>query len=155
MDRVGRDALLVVRAQLGDRRSLAELVGHWHDPMWRYVRSMLGAADLADDVTQEVWAAALKSLPGLRQPERFAPWLFTIARRTLVDHLREKYSQQDPPDGEHVDDEVDAVLDRAQVTEGSRRAPGPRTEVLILFYLQGHDAGMTALRSWISHPGRS
>ena len=62
MDRVGRDALLVVRAQLGDRRSLADLVGHWHDPMWRYVRSMLGAADLADDVTQEVWAAALKGL---------------------------------------------------------------------------------------------
>jgi RNA polymerase sigma factor (sigma-70 family) len=136
VDRVGRDALLVVRAQLGDRRSLAELVGHWHDPMWRYVRSMLGAADRADDVTQEVWAAALKGLPGLRQPERLAPWLFTIARRAVVDHLREKYSQQDPPDGEHVDDEVDAVLDRAQVTEGLAELPAREREVLSLFYLQ-------------------
>ena len=102
MDRIGRDALLVVRAQLGDRQSLAELVGHWHDPMWRYVRSMLGAPDRADDVTQEVWAAALRGLPRLRQPERFAPWLFTIARRSVVDHLREKYGQPESPDGEHV-----------------------------------------------------
>ena len=137
MDRVGRDALLVVRAQLGDRRSLADLVGHWHDPMWRYVRSMLGAADLADDVTQEVWAAALRSLPGLRQPERFAPWLFTIARRTVVDHLRDRYGQMDLPDGAHVDDDVDAVLDRAQVRDGLAELPAREREVLMLFYL--HD----------------
>jgi RNA polymerase sigma-70 factor (ECF subfamily) len=104
--------------------------------MWRYVRSMLGAADLADDVTQEVWAAALKGLPGLRQPERFAPWLFTIARRSVVDHLGDKYAQPDPPDGGHVDGEVDAVLDRAQVAEGLAELPAREREVLMLFYLQ-------------------
>src|SRR5688572_24623854 len=64
VDRVRRDALLVVEAQLGDRRSLAELVGHWHEPIWRYVRRMLGSRGVADDVSQEVWARALKALPG-------------------------------------------------------------------------------------------
>lgn len=41
MDRIRRDALLVVRAQLGDRRALADLVTHWHEPIWRYVRGMV------------------------------------------------------------------------------------------------------------------
>jgi RNA polymerase sigma factor (sigma-70 family) len=137
VDRVGHDALLVVRAQLGDRQSLAELVEHWHEPVWRYVRRMLDSPGRADDVSQELWAAALKALPGLRQPDRFVPWLFTIARRAVMDHLRQKYSHVDPPEVEPVDDGVDAVLDRAQVAQGLALLPPREREVLILFYL--HD----------------
>ncbi|WP_243707170.1 sigma-70 family RNA polymerase sigma factor [Micromonospora sp. KC606] len=141
VDRVGRDALLVVRAQLGDRRALAELVGHWHDPVWRYVRRMLDGPGQADDVSQDVWAGALKALPRLQQPERFAPWLFTIARRSVMDHLREKYSQADPVDGDGAgDDDVSAVLNRAQVAEGLAGLPVREREVLILFYL--HDLAL-------------
>jgi RNA polymerase sigma-70 factor (ECF subfamily) len=40
---------------------------------------MLGGPD--DDVVQEVWLAVVKGLPRLRRPDRFAPWLFTVARR--------------------------------------------------------------------------
>ncbi|HEX8629633.1 MAG TPA: sigma-70 family RNA polymerase sigma factor [Catenuloplanes sp.] len=135
-----RDALLVVRAQLGDRRSLAELVGHWHDPVWRYVRRMLDGPGRADDVSQEVWAGALRALPKLREPERFAPWLFTIARRSVMDHLREKYSAAEPVGVEQVDDEVAAVLDRTQLAEGLADLPPREREVLILFYL--HDLAL-------------
>jgi RNA polymerase sigma factor (sigma-70 family) len=134
VDRVRRDALLVVRAQLGDRRSLAELVGHWHEPVWRYVRRMLDRPGLADDVSQEVWAAALKALPALKQPQRFAPWLFTIARRSVMDQLLDKYSQADPLDGDPAGgDEAAAALDRAQVAEGLAGLPVCEREVLILF----------------------
>jgi len=144
VDRVGRDALLVVRAQLGDRRSLAELVGHWHGPVWQYVRRMLDRASLADDVSQEVWAAALNALPALQQPERFAAWLFTIARRSVMDHLRQKYREADLLHGDRDegarDDDVAAVLDRAQVVEGLARLPASEREVLILFYL--HDLAL-------------
>jgi RNA polymerase sigma-70 factor (ECF subfamily) len=132
--------LLVVRAQLGDRRSLAELVGHWHDPVWRYVRRMLDGPGRADDVSQEVWAGALRALPKLREPERFAPWLFTIARRSVMDHLREKYSAAEPVGVEQVDDEVAAVLDRTQLAEGLADLPPREREVLILFYL--HDLAL-------------
>jgi RNA polymerase sigma-70 factor (ECF subfamily) len=141
VDRVRRDALLVVRAQLGDRRALAELVGHWHEPVWRYVRRMLDRHGVADDVSQEVWAGALKALPALKQPQRFAPWLFTIARRSVMDHLRDRYSQTDPLDGDPAGgDEVAAVLDRAQVAEGLAELPACEREVLILFYL--HDLAL-------------
>ncbi len=137
VDRVRRDALLVVRVQLGDRRALTELVGHWHGPVWRYVRRMLDGPGIADDVCQNVWAGVLKALPRLHQPERFAPWLFTIARRGVLDHLRDRYSPPVPVDGEQVyDGEIAAVLDRAQVAEGLAGLQPRERDVLILFYLQ-------------------
>jgi RNA polymerase sigma-70 factor (ECF subfamily) len=137
VEATGRDALLVVEAQLGDRRALADLVGHWHEPVWRYVRRMLNGPGVADDVSQEVWAAALRALPGLRQPERFAPWLFTIARRSVLDRLKHEYRPEDlaEPD-QAVDDHASAVLDRAQVDEGLAAVPAREREVLVLFYLQ-------------------
>jgi RNA polymerase sigma-70 factor (ECF subfamily) len=136
LDRTGRDALLVVRAQLGDRGALAELVGHWHEPVWRYARRMLNGARSADDVSQDAWARVLRSLPRLREPERFAPWLFTIVRRSVVDHWAADQPVA-PPADEHgaVPDGADVVLDRVQVVEGLGSLPAPEREVLVLFHL--------------------
>ncbi|MEU8662449.1 RNA polymerase sigma factor [Actinoplanes philippinensis] len=137
-----RDTLLVVRAQLGDRQALGELVGHWHLPLWRYVRAMLGDRARADDVSQEAWARALRALPGLRQPERFAPWLLTIARRCVQAALRSGLDHGDGEPGPDpgTPDEFAGVLDRAQVAEGLVAVPVREREVLILFYL--HDLAL-------------
>jgi RNA polymerase sigma-70 factor (ECF subfamily) len=141
VDAVRRDALLVIQAQLGDRRALADLVAHWHDPVWRYVRRMLGRPQAADDVSQEVWAGVLKALPRLREPERFAAWLFTIARRSVMDRLKEAYRPDDMAEADlPVDDHVAAVLDRAQLDEGMALLPVREREVLSLFYL--HDLAL-------------
>jgi RNA polymerase sigma factor (sigma-70 family) len=88
------DELLVVRAQLGERAALAELVARWQAPVWTYVRRMLDAGR-ADDVSQEIWLAVIRGLPRLREPARFAPWLFTIARRSVVERLRSQYAREE------------------------------------------------------------
>ncbi|MFI7451933.1 RNA polymerase sigma factor [Nonomuraea sp. NPDC049714] len=87
------DELLVVRAQLGERAALAELVARWRVPIWTYVRRMLDA-ERADDMTQEIWPAVVRGLSRLREPGRFVPWLFTIARRSVTDRLRSEYAQE-------------------------------------------------------------
>ncbi|GAA3303158.1 sigma-70 family RNA polymerase sigma factor [Dactylosporangium vinaceum] len=135
------DALLVVRAQLGERDALAALVRAWHDPVWSYVRRMLPAA-AADDVAQEVWLAVLRGLPRLRDPERFTPWLFTVARRAVTNRLRVEYARPEVfvevdlarPDGSAE------VLDRAEVAAGLAALPAREREILILFYL--HDLAL-------------
>jgi RNA polymerase sigma-70 factor (ECF subfamily) len=136
------DTRLVVRAQLGDRQALADLVEQWHLPLWRYVRRMLDASGAADDVSQEVWAAALRGLPRLIHPERFAPWLLTIARRAVFNRLREKY---DAPESAELDtdtvsaDESTDVVDRVEVAAGLAALPVREREVLVLFYLHDLD----------------
>ncbi|MFJ4670035.1 RNA polymerase sigma factor [Kitasatospora purpeofusca] len=81
-----------MRCQLGEREAFGELVDVWHAPLRRYLRGVAGGSpDTADDLAQETWVAVLRGLPGLRHPERFAPWLFTVARRALTNHLRQAY----------------------------------------------------------------
>jgi RNA polymerase sigma-70 factor (ECF subfamily) len=131
------DELLVVRCQLGERAAFAELLRAWHEPVRAYVRRMLPSAD-ADDVAQEVWLAVLRGLPRLRQPDRFAPWLFTIARRAVLNRLRAEYARAEIADDTEPTepDASDLVLDRAAVVAGLAGLPTREREVLILFYLQ-------------------
>ncbi|MET9343267.1 sigma-70 family RNA polymerase sigma factor [Nonomuraea sp. NPDC003804] len=132
------DELLVVRAQLGERAALAELVARWRMPVWTYVRRMLDA-ERADDVTQEIWLAVVRGLPRLREPSRFAPWLFTIARRSVTDRLRDQYAreQETLAAGDVVaEDPVEAVVDRAELVSLLSALPVPEREVLVLFYLE-------------------
>lgn len=137
-----RDELLVVRCQLGEREAFRELVRVWHAPLWCYVRGMVGSPHLADDLAQEAWVAVLRGLPKLRQPERFAPWLFTIARRAVTDHLRRAYRASETSVEEAgtvaVDDgdSLSCVLTRMQVEAGLNGLPLLEREVLILFHLQ-------------------
>ncbi|WP_113704123.1 RNA polymerase sigma factor [Nonomuraea lactucae] len=131
------DELLVVRAQLGERGALAELVRAWHGPVWTYARRMLDA-QRADDVAQEIWLAVVRGLPRLREPGRFAPWLFTIARRAVTDRLREEYGRAEASrEGEPVmDDPAEAAVDRAGLVAALSGLPVVEREVLVLFYLE-------------------
>ncbi|MFG1699923.1 RNA polymerase sigma factor [Nonomuraea sp. NPDC049309] len=137
------DELLVVRAQLGERDALAELVSRWRTPVWTYVRRMLDA-ERADDVSQEVWLAVVRGLPRLREPDRFAPWLFTIARRSVMDRLRGRYAAPPAPAGDETAsdpagtpvDPVGAMLDRAELIAALELLPPPEREILVLYYLE-------------------
>ncbi|MDT7843356.1 RNA polymerase sigma factor [Streptomyces justiciae] len=137
---MGGDGLLVVRCQLGEREAFRELVARWHPPLWRYVRAMVGSAYLADDLAQEAWVAVVRGLPRLRQPERFAPWLFTIARRTVTNHLRHTYKTPETAieDAATVvaDDDLGNVLTTMQIEAGLNALPPLEREVLILYHLE-------------------
>ncbi|MCH0538066.1 sigma-70 family RNA polymerase sigma factor [Streptomyces sp. MUM 203J] len=137
---MGNDGLLVVRCQLGEREAFRELVAMWHPPLWRYVRGMVGSPHLAEDLAQETWVAVVRGLPRLRQPERFAPWLFTIARRTVTDHLRQTYrapeTAMEDATAVVTDDELGGVLTTMQIEAGLAALPPLEREVLILFHLE-------------------
>ncbi|WP_433217088.1 RNA polymerase sigma factor [Microtetraspora malaysiensis] len=132
------DELLVVRAQLGERAALAELLARWRVPVWTYVRRMLDA-ERADDVTQEIWLAVVRGLPRLREPGRFAPWLFTIARRSVTDRLRGEYAwAKEAPvvDDVVAEDPAEAMVDRVALVSFLADLPVLEREILVLFYLE-------------------
>ncbi|WP_433254123.1 RNA polymerase sigma factor [Streptosporangium sp. CA-135522] len=130
------DELLVVRCQLGERDAFAELVRTWHGAVERYVGRMLAGPD--DDVVQEVWLAVFKGLPKLRQPDRFAPWLFAIARRAVTNRLRDVYAQPEPEPIDDLlgEDEAEGVVDRETLGRALAALPPREREVLLLFYLE-------------------
>ena len=71
---------LVERAMAGDREAFTELGGRWIDRLYATARLILRDGDRAQDATQEALIAAWRDLKGLRDPDRFEPWL----RRLLV-----------------------------------------------------------------------
>src|SRR5947209_5862271 len=53
----------------------------------RFLVAIVGRAD-ADDCYQETWVAALRGYPRLRSAANLRGWVFTVAHRKALDHLR-------------------------------------------------------------------
>ncbi|MFO0612104.1 MAG: sigma-70 family RNA polymerase sigma factor [Polyangiaceae bacterium] len=52
-----------------------------------FIARRVAPADV-DDVLQDVFVRLQRSLPDLRDDDRFGPWVFQLARHAIVDHLR-------------------------------------------------------------------
>jgi RNA polymerase sigma-70 factor, ECF subfamily len=64
-------------------------------PVYRYLYSRLGQAGDAEDLTSQVFAEALASLPRYQHRGHFLAWLFSIARHRLLNHLHRRPPQMD------------------------------------------------------------
>jgi RNA polymerase sigma factor (sigma-70 family) len=53
----------------------------------RFLIATVGSVD-ADDCYQETWLAALRAYPRVRDATNLRGWLFTIAHRKAIDHVR-------------------------------------------------------------------
>lgn len=60
-------------------RAFAALLDRWQGPLFRFVRSRIRDEHAAEDAMADAFVEAWKSLPGLRDPAGFRPWLFRIA----------------------------------------------------------------------------
>ena len=85
-DEVTRWAL---RAGQGDLNAMALFIRATQGEVWR-VCSHLGNRWAADDLAQEVYLRAHRSLPRFRGDSSARTWLLTIARRVCADHVREQ-----------------------------------------------------------------
>lgn len=142
------DELLAIRCQLGDRSALDALVDRWHGPLWQYVRRMSADDDAAAETVQDVWLRVLRALPALRDPARLRAWLFSIARRALMDRLRDQYAA--PIDDVEIETLAadDDALEAAESSEALQHAlaqlPVAARETLVLFYLHELSLGQIA-----------
>jgi RNA polymerase sigma-70 factor (ECF subfamily) len=70
---------LVIRAQEGDQLAFEVLYERYNDRICRYLNRMVGNDGIGCELTQEVFVKAWEALLGLRDPSRFASWLYRIA----------------------------------------------------------------------------
>lgn len=72
-------------------------------PVFYYLYSRVRNVADADDLTSQTFVTALENLSKLRDPLKFRPWVFTIARNKAVDFFRK--SQRHP--NADYDEELD------------------------------------------------
>ena len=91
------DAGLVLAARAGNRTSLGELLGRHRPLTLTMCRRVLGSPQLAEDAVQEACLQAILGLDGLREPQRFGPWLVGIALNVCRHWLRQPVADSSLP----------------------------------------------------------
>ena len=82
---------LIERAR-HDPDAFAALYRRYLTPVYRYLLIRLGNPQDAEDITSKVFTEALEGIVHQRYREngKFSAWLFTIARRRLIDLYRQR-----------------------------------------------------------------
>ena len=82
------EALVVGLARAGDRDAFAELVRRRQSWIRSLMRRACGDMTLADDLAQQVFLQAWRSIGQLRNPGGFGGWLRRLAINIWLQHLR-------------------------------------------------------------------
>lgn len=78
------EAQLILAAQSGDERALAELIRRYDRRVYRLAYSFLHNVDDAADVVQEVFLRAYRNLSRFDTTRAFYPWLYRITRNLCI-----------------------------------------------------------------------
>src|SRR3954467_14484406 len=81
---------LLRRAQAGDETAFGEIVRAHHERLFRRVVSIIRNEHDARDVSQEIWLTVWRTLKEYRAEAKFSTWLYAIATRRAIDHLRKR-----------------------------------------------------------------
>lgn len=139
----------MARSIAGDPRGFRELYDRHRPAVFRVARAFATLDDdEVDDVVQESFVRAFRSLAGLREPSRFGPWLLSIARKRALSQLEARRTGLRA--AEELEHEAERLAEEAAaIPEDSgpeialvRRIvwempEGPEKETVRLFYIEG------------------
>lgn len=159
IDPMADDAALVARARAGCLESFATLVARHQVAVVHYAEHLLGrlggrrARCDAEDVAQQTFLQGFRELRSHRAEGPFAAWLFAIARRTCLNHLRaerrraDRVAQVAPRVGPARPDELAAAAEgRGRLWDIARNElPERQFTVLWLHYVESLPVAAIAL----------
>lgn len=127
-------------ARSGDQAAFEMLCDRYLPIIYNRLRALL-PSEVVEDVTQEVFLAAMRGIRRYRERSSFRTWISAIARHKAVDYYRKQSRQleaisldagggNDPPSR-------DAWQERALVRVALRRLPAHYQEILFLRLAEG------------------
>ena len=136
-------ALLVLRAQAGDRDALDQLLERYQGELFAYLKKMLHDHADAEDALQMTLLQAAKKLRWLQNPKVFRAWIYRIASRTAYRLIARRRRSREIMD-ERVQDIPEVHLEPrydedlvAMIPEWLDRLTLKCREAVILHYLRG------------------
>lgn len=134
--------LLAERARAGCEESFARLVTLFHGRIFNYLMQMTRNAHDAEDLTQVTFVKAYRNLGRFQSTHAFSSWLFTIARRTALNHFRaarpgDELTEEHPDGGDDPAESLARRDDRDAVWSMARRLKPVQFELLWLRYGEG------------------
>ena len=122
------DTLLVREAQRGNRAAFEELVRHYDQAVLRLAMHLTGSEHEAQDIYQDAFLKAYKSVGNFRFECSFYTWIYRIVTNLCLDHLRKKQvRKEEAPVATDKSGEQYDVLD--QVPDG-RAGANPERDLM-------------------------
>ena len=131
---------LVIRAREGDRDAFSELAARSIGKITAVARMILRDEYAAQDAVQDAFIEAWRSLPGLREPDKFEAWLRRLLVRACFKRVRrtrrvDAVEIRLTPDAEPPITGRERDLDlRDQLERGLARIPADQRAVVVLVY---------------------
>lgn len=142
---------LVERSRSGSVEAFSQLVERLHPLVYRFLCRLVANAQDAEDLTQETFLKAYRGLARYERRQPFLAWLYTIARRAAVSHLRARRPVETLPEGS---EEPSTEASPASVSEAddrrdsvwrlARRLKPRQYQALWLHYGEGFDVAEVA-----------
>jgi len=133
------DEALAKMSQDGNRAAFETLCDRHLSSVYSRLRALL-PAEAVEDVTQEVFMAALRGIQDYRGNSLFRTWLAAIIRHKVADYYRRRSRQPEvvPLTGDGDDPAApDTWEERALVQAALQRLPAHYQEVLLLRFAEG------------------
>ena len=133
------DEALAHMARGGDRLAFEVLCDRYLSIVYNRLRALL-PPDAVDDVTQEVFIAAVQAIRRYRATATFRTWISAIARHKVADFYRKRGRQ---PETVELDPEINDVAERSAWQEqmlvrmALQRLPDHYQDVLLLRFAEG------------------
>lgn len=135
----------MARLALGDRAALRRVYELTHRHLLGVAARLLGRADLAEEVLQEVYVAVWQRAESWRGDATPMGWLLALVRHRAIDLRRSRpasgvETQAEPLDEQMPEDStglLDAALARARIGECMAALAGPQRQSLALAYYGG------------------
>lgn len=132
---------LVQRAKQGDEEAFAQLYEDYFDKIYRYVTLKIGDKMEAEDITQQVFLKAIRSISSFKwRGVPFSAWLFRIAHNQVVDYFRKHKKKTTVAleesmiltDDDDPQDMLDRKLDGERLVLATRKLTAAQQEVISL-----------------------
>ncbi|MGI8428053.1 MAG: sigma-70 family RNA polymerase sigma factor [Solirubrobacteraceae bacterium] len=139
---MGDERLARLVAGVGSERAFASLYERYHQPLYRYCRSMLRDDADAQDALQSTLAGAFAALRRGQRDAPLRPWLFRIAHNESVSLLRRRrpeYELSEASEGStvSVEERAEARARLALLVADLRELPERQRGALVMRELSG------------------
>jgi RNA polymerase sigma-70 factor (ECF subfamily) len=128
---------LVRSASGGDRAAFGELYSRYSRMVHGILLARVRPAD-AEDLTHDVFLAAMDRLPALRDETAFGGWLASIARSKAIDHLRSRRPVEELPVSLASNEpSADSEVEARRILNLIQELPDAYRETLVLRLVEG------------------
>jgi len=102
------DNEIISKVLKGEQNAYAELVNRYQAYVFTLILRMIKSREDAEEVAQDVFVKAYRSLADFRGESKFSTWLYTIANTTSITFLRKKKLDVHSLDNEKVFEVADS-----------------------------------------------